>query len=127
MNSNLFTPNKILNNGNNEISVSYTHEGTFDGNYKKQTKKEVKNFIDYEKTQKIDYDQIKCDKCRKTQRTELKDFYKFQLDLLVNHIIKILFDNIRISPPPIGKVSLGCPLPQMEGNNRKKNLSRNKY
>ena len=35
-----------------------------------------KNFIDYEKTQKIDYDQIKCDKCRKTQRTELKDFYK---------------------------------------------------
>ena len=25
---------------------------------------------------KIDYDQIKCDKYRKTQKTELKEFYK---------------------------------------------------
>ena len=35
-----------------------------------------KSFGDYERTQKIDYEQIKCDKCRKTQKTELKEFYK---------------------------------------------------
>ena len=35
-----------------------------------------KNFGDYEKSQKIDFEKIKCDSCRKSQKTSLKEFYK---------------------------------------------------
>lgn len=36
----------------------------------------AKTFDDYESSQKIDYEQIKCDICRNTQKKDLKDFYK---------------------------------------------------